>query len=141
MSWGDSGNVVTTNLDSDADDPSLARADLKEALDELVAVIDGRGAASGVASLGTDTKVPNTQLPDELISSSTQNLILNPDTDRVAIENIINLNPQTVAELTALSAVEGDVAYCSNGDSGSKCIAIYNGTDWKVVSLGATIST
>lgn len=141
MSWGDSGNVVTTNLDSDADDPSLARADLKGALDELVAVIDGRGAASGVASLDTSTKVPNTQLPDELISSSTQNLILNPDTDRVAIENIINLNPQTVAELTALSAVEGDAAYCSNGDAGSKCIAIYNGTDWKVVSLGATIST
>jgi len=141
MSWGTSGNIVTTNLDSDADDPSLARVDLKDALDELVLVIDGRGAASGVASLGTDTKVPNTQLPDELISSSGQNLILNPDTTRVAVEDILNLNPRTVAELGALSAVEGDVAYCSNGDAGSKCVAVYNGTAWKVVSLGATIST
>lgn len=38
-------------------------------------------------------------------------------------------------------AVQGDIGYCSNGDAGSPCIALHNGTDWKVVALGATIST
>lgn len=35
----------------------------------------------------------------------------------------------------------GRMIYCSNGDAGSPCLAIDNGSDWKVVSLGATIST
>ena len=142
MTWGNSGNIVTTNLDSDADDPSLARADLKGALDELTAVIDGRNTTNGVAGLDAAGRVPNTILPDTIISSVGNDLILDPDTDKVEIQHIINLNPQTVAQLNARTdQAEGDVAYCSDGDAGSKCIAIYNGTDWKVVSLGSTIST
>ena len=142
MAWGNAGNVVTTNLDAGTDDPSLARADLKAALDELSAVIGGRGTASGVASLDTGTKIPNTQLPNTIVSSVGNDLTLDPDTDRVNIENLCNLNPQTVAELNAVSSpVEGDVAYCSNGNSGSKCLAVYDGSNWKVVALGSTIST
>ena len=141
MAWGNSSNVSTTNLDSSADDPNLARADLEAALDELTAVINGRGSSNGVASLDSSTKVPAGQLPDTLTSSVGNNIILQPDTTRVAVQDILNLNPKTVAQLTALSAIEGDVAYCSDGDSGSKCIAVYNGTDWKVISLGSTIST
>ena len=142
MTWGNSGNIVTTNLDSDTDDPSLARADLKGALDELTAVIDGRNTTNGVAGLDATGRVPNTILPDTIISSVGNDLILDPDTDKVEIQHIINLNPQTVAQLNARTdAAEGDVAYCSDGDAGAKCIAIYNGTDWKVISLGGTIST
>lgn len=141
MAWGNASNVSTTNLDSSADDPNLARADLEAALDELTAVINGRGSSNGVASLDSSTKVPAAQLPDTLTSSVGNNIILQPDTTRVAVQDILNLNPKTVAQLTALSAIEGDVAYCSDGDSGSKCIAVYNGTDWKVISLGSTIST
>jgi len=142
MAWGNSANIVTTNLDNDADDPSLARADLKGALDELTAVINGRNTTSGVCGLDSSGLIPNTLLPDTIISSVGNDLILDPDTDKVEIQHIINLNPQTVAQLSARTdAAEGDVAYCSDGDAGSKCIAIYNGTDWKVVSLGSTIST
>lgn len=142
MAWGNSGNIVTTNLDSDADDPSLARADLKGALDELSAVIDGRNTTNGVCGLDSNGLVPNTLLPNTVISSVGNDLILDPDTDKVEIQHIINLNPQTVAQLTARTdAAEGDVAYCSDGDAGAKCMAVYNGTDWKVVSLGSTIST
>lgn len=141
MTWGVSSNVVQTNLNASTDDPNLARADLNAALTELIAVIDGRGAASGVASLDASSKILAGELPDEINSSVGNNLILDPDTTRVAIQDIINLNARSVAELNALTAIEGDVAYCSDGDSGSKCIAVYNGTDWKVVSLGSTIST
>jgi len=34
----------------------------------------------------------------------------------------------------------GRLAYITDGDGGSACIGVDNGSDWKVVSLGATIS-
>lgn len=43
---------------------------------------------------------------------------------------------------TAPSPAEpGYLGYCSNGNSGSPCLAVYDGTSWKRVPLGATIST
>lgn len=141
MAWGNAGNVITTNLDNDADDPSLARADLEAALNELKSVINGRNTTSGVAGLDTNGLIPNTVLPNTIISSVGNDLTLDPDTDKVLIQDIINLNPQTVAQLNARTdAAEGDVAYCSDGDAGSKCVAVYNGTNWVVVSLGSAIS-
>jgi hypothetical protein len=141
MAWADSNNVITTNLDAGTDSPAAARPDLKAALDELILVIDGRGTANGVAPLNASTKISATYLPDELNTTALTDLTLDPSTGKVKIEEILNLQPQTVAQLNARTdQAEGDVAYCSNGDAGSKCIAVYNGTDWKVISLGATIS-
>jgi len=51
----------------------------------------------------------------------------------------INLEPYTVA--TAPTGSAGNIIYVSDGDAGSPCLAVHNGTDWKVISLGATIST
>lgn len=141
MGWGTVGNVTTDNLDSSADDPSLAREELYNALVELQAVINGRGAASGVASLGADSKIPATQLPDTIQSSSGNALLLQPDSGRVTIQNILKLTPRTTAQLEALTAFEGDIAYCSDGDSGDKCLAVYDGTDWLRLALGAAIAT
>lgn len=145
MAWGNSGNVTTTHLDSATDDPSQARVELYNALVELAAVIDGRGQASGVAPLDATTKIDAQYLPDEITSSATNNLILAPDSTRVAIEDIINLAPKTTAELEALDtagdAIQGDVAYCSDGDAGSKCIAVFDGADWLRISLGSAIAT
>jgi hypothetical protein len=141
MSWGTAANVTTNNLNSSTDDPSQARVELYNALIELIAVINGRGAANGVASLSASSKIPSAQLPDTISSSSGQPLLLSPSSGRVTIEDILKLTPLTVSELEALTAFEGDIAYCSNGAAGSKCLAVYNGTDWKVVSFGATISS
>ena len=63
MTWGNSSNVQTGNLDAGTDSPAAARPDLKNALDELKAVIDGRGAANGVAALDAGTRLPAAQLP------------------------------------------------------------------------------
>lgn len=63
MGWGNASNVSTSNLDAGSDSPASARPDLKAALDELTAVINGRAAASGVASLDADTRLPSAQLP------------------------------------------------------------------------------
>ena len=140
MSWGTVGNVTTANLDSGADDPSQARVEIYNALLELQNVINGRATANGVASLDANTKVPNTQLPDTIVSSAGQPLLLQPSSGRVTVQNILKLTPRTTAQLEALSAFEGDVAYCSDGDAGSKCIAIYDGTNWLRIALGAAIS-
>jgi hypothetical protein len=146
MAWGNAGNINTTNLDSAADDPSLAREDLYNALIELLAVINGRGAANGVATLDANSLVPAAQLPDTIESSLTNNLILAPDTGRVAVQNIINLTPQTVAELEGLTGIEGDVAFCSDGDAGVACLAVYGTSSdgstvgWNRIPFGAIIS-
>lgn len=140
MSWGTVGNVTTNNLDSATDNPSLAREELYNALLELQNVINGRATANGVASLNANTKIPSAQLPDTLTSSAGQPILLQPSTGRVTIQDILKLTPKTVAELEALTAFEGDVAYCSNGDAGDKCIAIYDGTDWLRIALGTAIS-
>lgn len=141
MSWGTAGNINTSNLDDATDDPSQARIDLYNALVELLAVINGRGTANGVASLNASTKIPAAQLPDTIQSSTGQPLLLQPSSGRVTVQDILKLTPKTTAELEALSAFEGDVAYCSDGDTGSKCVAIYNGTDWLRISLGAAIAS
>lgn len=140
MAWANASNIITTNVDNAADDPSQARADIYAALVELAAVINGRNTSNGVCGLDSSGLVPAARLPDAITSSSTNNLLLQPNTARVGIEDIINLAALTVTELNALTAVTGDIAYCSNGDSGSKCLAFYNGTAWKRIALGTTIS-
>lgn len=147
MSWAVVGNIITTNLDSGADDPSLARADLKAALDELKAVINGRNATNGVAGLDGSGLIPAGILPDTIESSVGNNLNLVPDTEKVTLQHILNLNPQTTAELNARTdQAEGDVAFCSDGDSGAACLAVYGtSTDgstvgWNRIVFGAIIS-
>ena len=144
MAWPASDtNIDTTNLDAATDSPASARADIKTALDELANVINGRGEASGVAPLNSSSKVTNTYLPDTFVSSSGIDITLQPDTNRVSIEDVLNLTPLTLAQLaTAIpSPQEGDVAMTTNGDAGAKCIVVYNGTDWKVIGLGATAAS
>lgn len=149
MAWGNSSNVVTTNLAAGTDSPALARQDIKDAFDELVAVINGRNTANGVAGLDASSKITNSQLPDTIISSTGQDLTVDPSSDVLFLQHILRLNPQTVAELNARTdTVAGMVAFCSDGDAGTECIAVAVGEDdsagnptWKVVSIGSAIST
>ena len=143
MTWGTSSNVITTNLDDSTDSPAAARPDLKAALDELKNVINGRNTASGVAGLDSGSKILATQIPDEINSSSSNPLTLDPATGKVKLEEILNLKPQTTAQLNARTdKASGDVAYCSDGgddSAGVGCIAVYDGNDWRAIQLGAVL--
>ena len=142
MTWGNASNIITTNLDSGTDSPASARENIKTALDELTNVINGRASASGVAPLNASSKVAATYLPDEINSSSGQNLTLDPDTSIVKIENIIHLQPQTTAQLNAQAGLaEGMLAFCSDaGDSAGVGIPVYfTGGQWKSMIDGANI--
>lgn len=141
MGWATSSNVSTSNLDDATDSPAAARPDIKAAFDELVNVIDGRNTANGVPGLDSNTKILSAQLPDEINSTTSTDLTLDPATGKVNIEEILQLKPQTLTELNARGDKEqGDLAFCSNGNSGAKTLAVYDGSNWKVVALGATIS-
>lgn len=143
MTWGNPSAIITTNLDSGTDSPAAARADLKAALDEITAIINGRGAASGVAPLDASSKILATYLPDEINSSTSTNLTLDPDTGKVKLEEVLNLAPQTAAQLNARTdKTNGDIAFCSDGgddSAGVGCIAVYDGADWRAVQLGEVL--
>ena len=143
MTWGNPSAIITTNLDSGTDSPAAARADLKAALDEITAIINGRGAASGVAPLDASSKILATYLPDEINSSTSTNLTLDPDTGKVKLEEVLNLAPQTAAQLNARTdKTNGDIAFCSDGgddSAGVGCIAVYDGADWRSVQLGEVL--
>ncbi|QDP62471.1 MAG: hypothetical protein Unbinned3585contig1000_39 [Prokaryotic dsDNA virus sp.] len=143
MAWATASNVVTTNLDAGTDTPAAARPNLKAALDELIIVINGRAQASGVAPLNSSTKIDATYLPDELNTSSSTDLTLDPATGKVKIEEILNLAPQTKTQLNARTdKASGDVAYCSDGgedSAGVGCVAVFDGTDWRAIQLGVVL--
>ena len=121
MAWpSNTNNIVTTNLDAGTDDPSAARANLKSALDEISNIINGKGQASGVASLDSNTKILAAELPDEINSSSGQSLTLDPNTGIVIIEDIVKLNPKTKSQLNAFSGLaNGMIAFASDVDADS----------------------
>lgn len=60
-------------------------------------------------------------------------------TGAVTLGNIIKLKEHTVANApSAATAGAGAVIYLSNGNAGAKCAAMSDGTNWKVIALGAT---
>lgn len=139
MTWATAGNITTEHLNNGNDSPASAREEIKSALDELTNVANGLNTAGGAAKLDATT----TKVIANLGVQSTQDLILTPGSGfTVNIQDVLNLNPKTVAELNALTSEDGDIAFCSNGDAGSRCLAVYSEADstWKKISLGTTIS-
>jgi hypothetical protein len=55
--------------------------------------------------------------------------------------NIVRLGSYTVATVPSASDYARGVIYVSDGDSGSPCLAVSNGTNWLRVALGAAVST
>tara|TARA_B100001094_G_scaffold98881_1_gene95121 strand:+ start:8158 stop:8583 length:426 start_codon:yes stop_codon:yes gene_type:complete len=136
MTWGNKSNYNTTYLDEATDSPADARPELKNAVDELTNVIDGLNTAGGAAKLDAST----TKVIADSGVQATTDLTLTPGSGKsVNIENILNLKPQTVAELNAVTAAEGDIAYCSNGNAGADCLAVYTSAGaWKVLAISST---
>lgn len=131
--------ISTANLDTSSGDPSLARADLLQAVESLNTIIDEADGASGVAVLDGTARIKSSQMPASIAPST--DLTLAPTTKRVKIQTLLNLDPVTTDELTGLYVgVEGDVAYVTDGDAGDPCLAVYTGSQWSVISLGGAIA-
>jgi hypothetical protein len=66
---------------------------------------------------------------------------LNITKDMVHSKVPLNLKSYTVAEANALTNIDsGSLIWVSNGNTGAGTVAVYNGTDWKVLPYAATIS-
>ena len=135
-----SGLVIdNSNLDSGTDSPANARLDLLSLVNAFNLVIASENAASGVCVLDGSGKITVAQLPTTV---NTQTLSLQPVNGVVQIVDCIRLPRKTVADLAIdfPTPQAGDIVNLSNGNAGQPCLAIYNGTNWKVIALGATAS-
>jgi len=141
MTWGNASNVTTTHLDSDSDSPTSARVELKLALDELQNVINGLNTANGACGLDTNGLVSSARLPATFTTTGSNNLVLNPNSNMVKVQNFLNLSPQAYANLPT-SPANGDVAFLTtDGASATKNKPIYyNGTDWKYFNDDSTVA-
>jgi subtilisin family serine protease len=59
-------------------------------------------------------------------------------TSEIATKQNLTGNTFAVATLPAAAANVGRVVYVTNGKAGAACAAISDGTNWKVVDIGAT---
>ena len=139
MTWPNA-TISTTNLDNAADSPANARADLYDAVVAVNSMINSRGTANGVASLDSSAYINQGQINPNITSSGGLDVTISPGSERVNIDNILNLEPQSVSQLSNVSAQTGDISYCSDGASGNVCLAVYTGAAWKQVALGSNIS-
>lgn len=128
--------VSTTNLDSSADDPSLARADILDAVQKLNTIISEGGTAQGVALLDASGELTGTQIPTTISASGTQTL--SPTSGIVALQDRLRLTPLSNAQITSLATPQlGDVVIASNisVDQGSG-VAFYDGSNWRAIGFG-----
>lgn len=134
MVWpNNSANLL--NLDSSTDNPSLARQDIYDAFVLLNDIIASQNAAYGAVVTDGFNKISADQIPNNV--NITGNLSLEPSAKWVTINNVLNLAPQTAAQIAASSVVPqlGDIMLCSDGDAGAPCIVFHDGTDWKKLAF------
>jgi hypothetical protein len=55
--------------------------------------------------------------------------------------NGVPLTLQNVNVSGATGNITGNLIFCPDGDGGSPCLAVYDGSSYKRIALGATIST
>ena len=141
------GGVITLNPDGDATLKSGGDLQIDDNV-EITGTLDAQGAISnstGDVTVNDNLKV-NTNLT---VDGNTQLGNANTDTitatGKLTTQNglvLTSLNVSTANTLAGLGVIdEGSIIYCTDGDSGSKCIAIYDGSNWKRISLGANISS
>lgn len=140
-------DVTTVNLDSGTDSIAAARVELYTALTRLSELIDSRNTSNGLAPLDVNSQVPAANMPTTFTSGGSNNIILQPATGNVQIENIISFTARTVAQLESDDSPAGSLAYVSNGNGGSPCLAVATGAtsggayQWLRIALGTHIAT
>jgi len=131
--------VSTANLNAGTDDPSLAREDLLDLTEKVNTIITESNTADGVLVLDINGRVPAAQVP--ATQSPQTDLTLAPSTGVVKIQDVLRLQQLSVTEVETRTAnAAGDLVFVLDGDAGAECLAVYDGAEWRRVSLGAAIS-
>ena len=140
MTFPTGTTIDTTNLDSAEDDPSLAREDLYDLAVAVNAIIASANTANGVLVLGSGGKISANYIPTTV--NITGDLNLTPTTGIVKIQSLLRLPPQFTADIEDDfdSPELGDIVSTYDGDDGDPCLAMFDGTAWKRITLGSEIS-
>jgi hypothetical protein len=93
-------------------------------------------AADGTAEYRAGNTYIDAQTTTELQYQGTAHLTV----DANYVEGSKPLVVPSFAVAGAPTGKAGALGYCTNGDTGSACFTVHDGSNWKVVSLGATIS-
>lgn len=140
MAFPSGTTVPTTHLDSSTDSPALARADLLTAVEAVNDIIASENAANGVVVLNGSAELPTALLPQTVTKAS---FSIEPSNRIVQIIDCLRLPAKNLADVAddLPSPQVGDLIALLDGDAGSPCLAMWNGTNWKVIQLGATASS
>jgi hypothetical protein len=136
MTFPSGTSINTSNLDSAADNPSLAREDLYNLVVAVNQLIASENSASGVAVLNGSGKLDAARLPTTV---STASLSLQPTSAIVNLNRVLRLQQTVTADLGIATGTDspqaGDIVFLTDGDAGQPCLSIYDGSGWKVVRL------
>ncbi len=58
-----------------------------------------------------------------------------------AMSGVLITLPSYAVSALPSAGTAGRVVFCTDGDGGSKCLAVDDGTNWQRLALGATVST
>jgi hypothetical protein len=134
--------VSTDNLDSGADNPSLARVDLLQSVQLLNEIIDGQNDENGVAVLDGSGLIPSSRLPQTIAYSGGGNQYISPANSVVEIQSVLRLAPLLKVQVEAINTATvelGSIAFCSNVTTGTAALVVWNGSVWKQIALGSDL--
>lgn len=141
MTFPTGQSINTSHLDSDADDPSLARVDLLALAQAVNQIIASQNAASGVLVLDSSALVPVNNINGYM--AVTGDISLRPSTGITNVRNVLRLNQLSTADLGSavgtVSPTAGDVCYLLDGDAGQACIGAYDGSQWRVIRFQTSV--
>ena len=99
-------------------------------LDNPIAIVDG-----GTGS--TTTSDARSALGLGTIATQASNSI---SVTGGTMSGVLTTLPSYAVSSLPSAGTVGRIVFCTDGDSGSKCLAVDDGTAWKRVALGATVS-
>lgn len=135
--WRSVGTQTSITFDTFTGDGSTTTFTLSQSTNDAGVIVSINGILQHDASytmsgttLTLDEPVATDDILEARIISATQASVV----DSLAV--------YTTSQANALAGKqEGDIVYVSDGDTGSPCVAVYNGSSWKRISLGSDISS
>ena len=133
--------ISTANVSSADGDPSLARVDIYNLITAVNQLIASVNAASGVLTLDSSGKVATDYLPGTITVTGDQTFT--PSSGIVSLRNVLRLRQIQYVQLGSMAGTTspsaGDLCFLTDGDGGRPCIAVYNGSQWRIVRLGTQV--
>ena len=141
------GGNITLHAEGDANVSSGGDLILDDDV-KITGTLDARGNISnstGDVTIDDNLKVNTNLTVDGNTQLGNANTDVATSTAKFVTQNglvLTSLNVATANTLAGMGAIdEGSIIYCTDGDSGSKCLAVYDGSNFKRISFGANISS